>query len=58
MCLLLNAAVHVRACVPPLQNLLLVAKAQRSEELTRDSLQKLEMFEKDMRFVAADKVRT
>jgi hypothetical protein len=48
----------VRACVPPLQNLLLVAKAQRSEELTRDSLQKLEMFEKDMRFVAADKVRT
>jgi hypothetical protein len=35
-----------------------VAKAQRSEELTRDSLQKLEMFEKDMRFVAADKVRT
>ena len=38
------------------QNLVLVAKAQRSEDLTRDSLLKLETFEKDMRFVAADKM--
>ena len=38
------------------QNLVLVAKAQRAEDLTRESLRKLETFEKDMRYVAADQL--
>ena len=38
------------------QNLVLVAKAQHAEEIMTNSLQKLETFEKDMRFSASREV--
>ena len=38
------------------QNLLLVAKAQHSEEIMTTSLQKLETFERDMRLATSREV--
>lgn len=45
----------IRCCCVA-QNLLLVAKAQQSEEIMTSSLQKLDTFEKDMRFSASREV--